>query len=399
MSDPYLPPEVLDHIVDFLHASPEALKQCCLASKLLIPRTRKHLFGQIDFRAPADLEAWRKTFQDPATSPARYTHSLIVDCLEVVTAADAEEGGWIRTFTNVVQLKLRGGIMRWRGAEDALVPFHNFSQKLKSLRLRFVPIIPSQRFELICSLPLLEDLTVFHNRCEVSGSMGGSDFRPLTSPAFTGTLELDGVPEHTVRQLLDLPNGLRFRKIMCISCYLEDPQWAMALVERCRDTLESIEIGWLVTRMSSLRALKWNWYLNCIPFALEDSQAPSFDFSNTTKLREVKFRFDATCAYITGSLKTITSKHKDLQRIIIHTPINSPYWDDVPFGRLTQSQRVDLDLNLVQLWELHGVRTKATYGGMIEDKEATCKLLETILPEMTKRGSLELVHLSEFDPS
>ena len=124
MSDPYryLPPEVLDHIVDLLHANPEALKQCCLASKLLIPRTQKHLFGQIDFRTPADLEAWKKTFPDPANSPACYTHSLIVDCLEVVTPADAEEGGWIRTFTNVVQLKLQSEILRWPGTENALVP-------------------------------------------------------------------------------------------------------------------------------------------------------------------------------------------------------------------------------------------------------------------------------------
>ena len=267
MSDPYryLPPEVLDHIVDLLHANPEALKQCCLASKLLIPRTQKHLFGQIDFRTPADLEAWKKTFPDPANSPACYTHSLIVDCLEVVTPADAEEGGWIRTFTNVVQLKLQSEILRWPGTENALVPFHNFSRKLKSLRLHFVPIIPSHRFDLICSLPLLEDLTVFHDVDEVSGGADGSDFRPLTSPALTGALELYGTPEYTVRRLLDLPNGLHFRKIACRSRLSEELQLMMALVERCRDTLESVDIDWRVIRMSFLQAL-WNRCLNRIPF-------------------------------------------------------------------------------------------------------------------------------------
>ena len=100
-----------------------------------------------------------------------------------------------------------------------------------------------------------------------------------------------------------------------------------------------------------------------------------------------------------GSLKTITSKHKDLQRIIIHTQIISPYLDDVPCIGYTRLQWVDLDLTLVQLWELHGVRTKVTYEGMIEHKGATCKLIEAILPEMTKRGSLALVRLAEFDPS
>jgi len=38
-SNPYLPPEILDYIVDLLHNSPNALKECCLVSKSWIPRT------------------------------------------------------------------------------------------------------------------------------------------------------------------------------------------------------------------------------------------------------------------------------------------------------------------------------------------------------------------------
>ncbi|KAF9642961.1 hypothetical protein BDM02DRAFT_3104213, partial [Thelephora ganbajun] len=46
---PHLPPEILDYIVDFLYNEPETLKQCCLVSKSWVPRTRKHLFADINF--------------------------------------------------------------------------------------------------------------------------------------------------------------------------------------------------------------------------------------------------------------------------------------------------------------------------------------------------------------
>ncbi|KAF9644805.1 hypothetical protein BDM02DRAFT_3066647, partial [Thelephora ganbajun] len=52
MSNPYhvcLPPEILDYIVDFLHDTPETLKQCCLVSKSWVSRTRKSLFADIEF--------------------------------------------------------------------------------------------------------------------------------------------------------------------------------------------------------------------------------------------------------------------------------------------------------------------------------------------------------------
>ncbi|KAF9642570.1 hypothetical protein BDM02DRAFT_3105483, partial [Thelephora ganbajun] len=49
MSDPHLPPEVCDYIVDLLHNKPDTLGWCCLVSRSWIPRTRKHLFADIKF--------------------------------------------------------------------------------------------------------------------------------------------------------------------------------------------------------------------------------------------------------------------------------------------------------------------------------------------------------------
>jgi len=95
MSDPRLPPEILDNVVDLLHDESDALKVCCLASKSWISRTRKHLFAHVDFPTAAYLESWKETFPDPSISPACYTRTLIIECADTVRAADAEEGGCI----------------------------------------------------------------------------------------------------------------------------------------------------------------------------------------------------------------------------------------------------------------------------------------------------------------
>ena len=262
MSNPRLPPEILDHIIDLLHANPETLKQCCLVSKSLIPRTRKHLFSNIKFDVGSPLEAWKKNFPDPANSPAYCTHSLAIGWgyLMSVTVVDAEEGGWIRTFANVVQLELGTPPRYWRGEVATLVPFHSFSSSLKSLRLVFVPAKLSQCFKLICSLPLLEDLTIAHDDYDISCDEDMSNFRPSVSPVLTGTLYLCELLEYTVPLLLDLPGGPHFREIVYKSERLEDARWMTALMERCRDTLESVDITLLsfCELHTFIRSLRWD---------------------------------------------------------------------------------------------------------------------------------------------
>ena len=135
MSNPHLPPELLDLIVDLLHDDHDALKACCLISKSWIPRTRKHIFVDIVFVNKWDLKWWKDTFPDPSTSPAHYADTLFIECPYVVTAADAEAGGWVRGFSRVVGLMLDGSN---RYVEESfLVPFHKISPILKTLHVYF----------------------------------------------------------------------------------------------------------------------------------------------------------------------------------------------------------------------------------------------------------------------
>ena len=254
MPDP-LPAEMLDHVVDYLHDTQDTLRNCCLVSKSWVPRTRKHLFADIGFPTAKSLQSWKETFPDPSTSPAYYAKALSVGCFHLVTAADAEVGGWIRGFSHIVHLEVASRAMRSDPNKlgISLVPFHGISPIIKSLRV-VVPHLPSSRilFDLILSFPLLEDLAVMIFGAPIDGGDDSEEDEMLTavqpsSPRmFTGTLELhmfEGV-EPFARRLMSLPGGTHFRKLAMVWFYEETLWLAAALVEECSHTLESLDVFW-----------------------------------------------------------------------------------------------------------------------------------------------------------
>lgn len=84
------------------------------------------------------------------------------------------------------------------------------------------------------------------------------------------------------------------------------------------------------------------------------------------------------------ALKTITSKHRDPQRISIC--IGGGGRDAVveDIGR----QWVVLNHILVQLWELHAIHVKAIYGA---ERGTICEHIEGLLPEVMKGVRIEMV--------
>ena len=262
MSDPHLPTDILDHIVDLLHN--DTLRNCCLVSKSWIPRTRKHLFAKISFRTAESLQSWKKTFPDPSTSPAYYAKTLSISCLPVAVVADAESGGWITGFSRVVHLEVADHHMEHVDQlATSLVLFHGFSPTIKSLRVTLtVPMESSHIFSLILSFPLLEDLIVTTRYNASTDNGDGSDrlstiVQPSDPPAFTGCLDLylvEGMAP-IARRLLSLPGGLHFWKLTLKMFCGEDVLLTMALVEKCSHTLEFLEVscGLLGTFIQHLR--------------------------------------------------------------------------------------------------------------------------------------------------
>ena len=392
MSSPCLPPEIFDHIVDLLHGEPETLKACCLISKSWIPRTRKHLFASVEFRSVNAIESWKETFPDPLGSPAYHTRTLWVRHPEVVTVADAEEGGWIRTFSRVTKLVVHNNPVKTNNSEVTLIPFHGFSPVLESLEVFFDTLPNTRIFDLVSSMPLLKNLFLFINEVDTNDLLNSnaplSIIQPPTSPAFTGTLDLTlpGGMGTTTRRLLALPNGLHFQRLALTWDLEEDLQWIVALVVGCSDTLKRLTVTCHLSGMLIL-LLHFTFLL---PSLVGDSNLSPIDLSKATKLERVVFLpTPAGVEWITLSLQTVTPKHRDFRQILILPPYDSALADASTDVRQTVGDHVyglwlDLDRLLVQLWESRCIRPMVP-----TTTQHTRRYMGCLLPEVMKRGMVE----------
>ena len=178
------------------------------------------------------------TFPDPSNSPAHHTRSLSISDFPASVSAGTDVGGWISTFYNVTHFHFD----RVPWADHPLTPFFGFSPAVRSLSLAATS---SEFFDLVCSFPLLEDLTLI-DFCPEGGTVWWS--APSTSPKLTGSLYLAvmGGIHSTIRRLLDLPDGLRFAEIT-VTCISKDFGSVTDLVSRCSNTLETLEIRCFLT--------------------------------------------------------------------------------------------------------------------------------------------------------
>ena len=101
---------------------------------------------------------------------------------------------------------------------------------------------------------------------------------------------------------------------------------------------------------------------------------------------------------VTTALQTITHKHRDLQKISIWTRypdfvhLGADVYTNVreAVGGTGHGEWLDLDRFLVQLWESHSIRPRiACVPG--ETRREMADLVEWLLPEIMKRGIIDLV--------
>ena len=96
-------------------------------------------------------------------------------CPGVVTAADAEERGWIPAFSHVVHFN-----MNFCLPETSLLPFHGFSTALKFFRVEYGSVPLSRIVNLIHAFPIFEDLSLF--ACGTMTRSKTSTNSPLDAP-------------------------------------------------------------------------------------------------------------------------------------------------------------------------------------------------------------------------
>ena len=243
MSDPrpHLPPEILDHIIDLLHDNRETLQRCCLVSKSRVPRARKYLFSHVESKSEG-YDKWKKTFPDPTNSLACHVHTLTVD----VSLRGVEDSSWICGFFRVERLIVD---CEWAGSNISsisLAPFHRLAASIKALDVTFTLLSRAQIFDLICSLPLLEDLTLSGDDLAVDDDESGELLAtiPSTPLALTGTFDLFLCASvgRILRQLLCPPNGPHFRKLDMSRCRAQDLHRVVEIMAACSGTLEYLKI-------------------------------------------------------------------------------------------------------------------------------------------------------------
>ena len=311
-------------------------------------------------------------------------------------AKDPRAGDLVRNFPRIVRLVLTIP-KNLCESEISLAPLCKSSPSLKSIHVDFPFLQLRKTFDLILSFPLLEDLALFGHKLCGSGPHGSQAVDPSPSPAFTGSLDLN-MPQdngNTTRRLLDLPNGLHFRKLV-LTQYAGEYGWIMELVTRRSDTLECLNVGFY---LPCTFVLVLHWIYDLLSSAGDIGPA-SIDLSKATKLRDVVFQpAMRTVTWIITALQTITTGHRDLRQISIHVPNNLPLTDDGGnvgqiVGEVTYREWLDLDDLLVQFWESRSIHPKVILDSTMWVGKGRIKYcIGYLLPEITKRGIIDLVRL------
>ncbi|KAF9780816.1 hypothetical protein BJ322DRAFT_1112217 [Thelephora terrestris] len=352
---PPIPLEIFDFIVDHLHDDPTALKSCCLVSKSWVPRARRYLFAQVEFtshRCP--IQSWINAFPDPSNSPGHHTRSLNLYDIKSTNAAGTIAPTWVHHFSQIEELTVANFMSR-NLLPVSFVQLRGLSPTLKSLHIFHVSARLSEFFDLICSFPLLENLSL-----HFITTWGDADrwYTPPTSPKLTGSLHLIDPSPLVTRELLAFPIGPRFSQI-AVSCPVESAKLVADLISKCSDTLEYLTVGF-------------------------DYPTPGLlDLSEAIKLKEMRFEsVGLDVRWVITALRT--AKSANLQNIMIK--IGSSRSTLVKtIGETLHREWEDLDHLLDQLWTSRSIRPKVTYE-LRRAANGLGELVQSFLPKLASKG-------------
>lgn len=222
-----LPPEIVDHIIDFIK-DPWTLEACSRVARSWVARSRVHLFHQVVLFSH---RRWHKVMSIGDVSPAKYIRTL------TLAQGTTIRGMWInpdnldlflphlKDFKNVENLALDWTPSAF--SEDGLNKyFAHFGERLRSLELSGDRMSPDYFLALLGLLPNLEDLCL---KQRVDGPV--TDRVLAVPPKLSGRLTIRAHTMSIFPTLSVLP--LRFREIL-----LHDHRYEyQEAVDACAKTL------------------------------------------------------------------------------------------------------------------------------------------------------------------
>ena len=136
------------------------------------------------------------------------------------------------------------------------------------------------------------------------------------------------------------------------------------------------------------------WLANTLPlpFCAVEYDIPSLDFSKLTRLKEVTLASGPSVQWITTTLQTV--KSTKLEQITIHSPI--AFMSTI--AESDYREWGDLDRLLLQFWTSRSIRLKFGCKNGKDGRDFS-DTAPRLLPELTSRGTIDLVEWSSLSGS
>jgi len=238
----FLPPELIDHILEFLRDDRESLAATSLVAKAWTTWSQARIFEPLHL-SPTNLQGWLKNIPPDADGPASYTRTLTLEEFRLLPWINPQYLDFpfssLASFREVRSLSLvHWNATLFNGASPEPY-FGHFGKSLHALSLRFCTLDPVTLFDLFSLLPNVQDLEIAYLFSH-SGALETIPDVPEITPSFRGTLSLADLDSgHLIlKALAALP--LHFTTISIRGCTFYEPDSYQMLLASCRDTLVTL---------------------------------------------------------------------------------------------------------------------------------------------------------------
>lgn len=239
---PYLPPEIVEYIIDMLFGDTKSLLSCSVVSTSWVHRCRRHLFANIKLRSLSGLYLWFRTGLGPSS---HYVRSLFL--------TQNDEFRWITpktlaaipnnftSFHNVESLSLTNLDLTLFDEYALNRFFGHFSDHLTSLSVEGFTVHPHALLFFVCMFPKLDHLKLDY----LTMGKATVPFRnPAVTPRFRGKLALTNVKSNgtsMIAFLADLP--IAFEDVCVENCRFETPRPLKDLFAACQETMKKVKVS------------------------------------------------------------------------------------------------------------------------------------------------------------
>jgi hypothetical protein len=238
----YIPPELIDQIIDHLHDDPKSLNACALTTRNWVPSARHHRFQSIRFHSAKKIDSFHQLSRDAPGLLPYYQEAVICDNSGYIPAAILEAAAnACLTLPNLERIKFNN--RTYASTPKVVSILSPIAAKITTLNLSGTLFASSTDFwPLICSFP---NLNAVHACGVTFGSMEETTFLPVNTyePPITTFSVSTSRQGFVLEHLANPPFPLRFLKNFEI-LYVDPNQTTLVpLAQSIQETVRQLRFG------------------------------------------------------------------------------------------------------------------------------------------------------------